>query len=152
MGEADAEAFFIQKPRHHEAVATIVAGAAQDGNRTGLEPGGDGLGDGAAGIFHQGQRRNTAGYGHRISGRHLGGGEKLMRHAAPECGWDRKAARKLWTVVLLNGGYPPPPCARGKALDKGGWRRWGGSRSWRQYNPAARRVDKKDVGFPLSRE
>jgi hypothetical protein len=53
MGEADAEAFFVKQPRHRKAVAAIVAGAAQHGDGARLVAGGDGLGDGTAGIFHQ---------------------------------------------------------------------------------------------------
>jgi hypothetical protein len=63
-----------------EAVAAIVAGAAENEYRPRAEPADDGIGDGAAGILHKRGRGNPGGCCQRISAIHLGRGQKFARH------------------------------------------------------------------------
>ena len=77
--EADAHriAALGQKAGGDEAVAAIVAGAGHDHHAAALQHGGDGIGDRAAGIFHQVDAGRAAGDGQPVGLGHLGGGEEF---------------------------------------------------------------------------
>ena len=65
-----------QQPRRDEAVAAIVAGAAQyDDAGAGVNHLGRLLGDRAAGVLHQRQRRHPGRYRKLVGASHLLGGQ-----------------------------------------------------------------------------
>ena len=66
--------------RDDEAVAAIVAGAAEDEHRPRAEAADDLVGDGAAGILHEGERWDAQRRGQRIGAVHLRGSEEFVRH------------------------------------------------------------------------
>ena len=74
--DPDRPARFLQMTRRHEAVAAIVAGAAQDDDRPWPMTAQHGLGDSPARRFHESGARDAAGNGGSIGPGHLRAAQK----------------------------------------------------------------------------
>jgi hypothetical protein len=121
QGQAHRPALLAQEPRHHEAIAAIVARAAQH-QRVALSVAGlDCFGDRAARVLHQGERRHAGLDRKCVGAGHFGGRQQdvvcgdghgaslTARHA------NKKAAPKdgLCSVsATLSGGVPRGPRRR----------------------------------------
>ena len=119
QAQAHPVSLLAQEPRGHEAVATVVAGPADDRDR-GTRPRrkrGSGVGHGAAGILHQHETRHALRDGQRVGAAHLLRGEQLVARqgvspsSAASCA-DAGAAPTFETVSANGAGKTTVLCIR----------------------------------------